>query len=96
LPRHGLKGLTKSSTNPGRVSKSPYAPNFTQGAIIAPYLAFVVTKKESSPLGMSQGEIAVQSQRSVYEKKLWKLLPALSGIVEKFIRPLFSGENLYP
>jgi SAM-dependent methyltransferase len=81
----------------GQVSKSPYAPNFTQGAIIAPYMAFVVKKKESSPLGMSQGKIAVQSQRSVYEKKPWKLLPALSGVVEtQFVRPLFSGENLYP
>jgi len=53
----------------GKLSKSPYAPNFTQGAIIAPYLIFVVTKKESSPLGISQGKIAVQSQRSVYGKE---------------------------
>ena len=81
----------------GQISKSPYAPSFTQGAIIAPYLAFVVTKKESSPLGQSQGKTSVQSQRSVYEKKPWKNLPALSGVVEtQFIRPLFSGENVYP
>jgi hypothetical protein len=81
----------------GQISKSPYAPSFTQGAILAPYMAFVVSKKESSPLGISQGKIAVQSQRSAYEKKPWKNLPALSGAIEtQFIRPLFSGDNVYP
>jgi hypothetical protein len=92
-----LKRVPGKVYHSGQISKSPYAPGFTQGAIIAPYLAFIVTKKESSPLGHAQGRMAVQSQRSVYEKKPWKNLPALSGVVEtQFIRPLYSGENVYP
>lgn len=60
-------------------------------------MAFVVKEKESSPLGISQGKKAVQSQRSAYEKKPWRNVPALSGVVEtQFIRPLFSGDSLYP
>ncbi len=81
----------------GQLSKSPYAPRFTQGATLLPLVAFVVTEKESSPLGLSQGRMAVQSQRSVNEKKPWKELPALSGVVEsQFIRPIFAGENVFP
>jgi SAM-dependent methyltransferase len=91
------------SRKPGKVrragqgSKSPYSPRFTQGAIIAPRLVFVVRKQEASPLGLSQGRMAVQSQRSVYEKKPWKQLADLSGVVEsQFIRSIFNGDNVYP
>lgn len=81
----------------GQLSKSPYARRFTQGATLLPLLAFVVGEKESSPLGLSQGRKAVQSQRSVYEKKPWKDLPALSGVVEsQFVRPLLAGDNVFP
>jgi hypothetical protein len=81
----------------GQLSKSPYAPKFTQGATIVPHLAFVVTQQKSSPLGISQGRIAIQSHRSVLEKKPWKNLPDLSGVVEsQFLRPFFAGENVYP
>jgi SAM-dependent methyltransferase len=81
----------------GLLSRSPYAPDFTQGAILAPQVAFIVKKQESSPLGVSRGRIAVESQRSPYEKKPWKDLPPLSGVVEsQFVRPCFSGEKLYP
>ena len=81
----------------GQLSKSPYAPRFTQGATLLPLLAFVVSEKEASPLGLSQGRMAVQSQRSVNEKKPWKNLPTLSGVVEsQFVRPVFAGENVFP
>jgi SAM-dependent methyltransferase len=81
----------------GQLSKSPYAQRFTQGATLLPLLAFVVSEKESSPLGLSQGRMAVQSHRSVNEKKPWKNLPGLSGVVEsQFIRPIFAGENVFP
>ena len=81
----------------GELSKSPYAPHFTQGATILPLLTFLVSKKESSPLGLSQGRVAVQSRRTVLEKKPWKNLPGLEGVVEKrFIRPLFAGDNVFP
>ncbi len=92
-----LERTTGKVRQPGQASKSPYAPSFTQGAILAPHVAFVVTKRESSPLGLSQGRVAVQSERSVYEKPPWKNLPALSGVVEsQFIRPFFTGDNLFP
>ena len=41
--------------------------------------------------------MSVQSDRSVYEKKPWKDLPSLTGIVEKkFVRPAYSGESVFP
>jgi hypothetical protein len=62
-----------------------------------PLLAFFVRQKQSSPLGLAQGKVAVQSRRSVLEKKPWKNLPALEGVVEKkFLRPIFAGENVFP
>lgn len=81
----------------GLLKKSPYAVQFTQGATILPLLAFIVNEKESSPLGMSQGRVSVESRRSILEKKPWKNLPTLSGVVERqFLRPLFAGDKLYP
>ena len=56
-----------------------------------------MSEKASSPLGISQGRVAVQSLRSVQEKKPWKNLPDLSGVVEtEFVRPFFTGDNVYP
>jgi SAM-dependent methyltransferase len=81
----------------GQIGKSAYAARFTQGATLLPFFAFVVTERKSSPLGLSQGRIAVQSRRSANEKKPWKDLPGLSGVIEKqFIRPMFNGDTLYP
>jgi hypothetical protein len=81
----------------GLLSRSPYAPDFTQGAILAPQIAFIVKRQESLPLGLSHGRVAVESQRSAYEKKPWKQLAPLSGVVEsQFLRPCFSGEKLHP
>lgn len=92
-----LKRVPGKVRHLGESSKSPYAPSFTQGATILPLLAFFVNQKTSSPLGLSQGKVAVQSRRTVLEKKPWKNLPALEGAVEKrFIRPIFSGENVFP
>ncbi len=88
---------------PGKVRRtgegldSPYAPNFTQGATLSPHLVFVVTKQEASPLGLAKGHVAVQSARSVNEKKPWKNLPSLAGVVEsQFPHPSFAGESVYP
>lgn len=76
---------------------SPYAKSFTQGATILPLLLFFVTEQESSPLGLPKGRVAVQSRRTNLEKKPWKNLPDISGVVErKFVRPVFSGEAVYP
>ena len=81
----------------GQLIESSYASSFTQGATILPLLAFFVSKREASALGIAQGKMAVQSQRSVYEKKPWKDMPSLTGVVEKkFVRPVFSGESVFP
>lgn len=81
----------------GTLEKSPYAPHFTQGATFVPRVAFVVHKQESSPLGTPHGRVAIESSRSVQEKKPWKGLPSLSGVVEtEFVRPFFSGDNVFP
>ncbi|TIQ83755.1 MAG: hypothetical protein E5X44_28145 [Mesorhizobium sp.] len=81
----------------GQLTKSPYAPAFTQGATVLPRVAFVVEKQAASALGLPQGRIAVRSSRSVQEKKPWKSLPDITGVVEsEFVRPYFTGDNVYP
>ncbi|MCV9910113.1 N-6 DNA methylase [Brucella sp. HL-2] len=81
----------------GQLSKSPYADLFTQGANLLPRLAFMVEKVDASALGIPAGKVAVKSSRSVQEKKPWKNLPSLTGVVEtEFVRPFFTGDNLYP
>jgi hypothetical protein len=60
-------------------------------------MAFMVEVQPSSPLGTPHGRVAVQSSRSVQEKRPWKNLPSLSAVVEsEFVRPLINGENLFP
>jgi SAM-dependent methyltransferase len=94
------EGLTRKPgkvRHVGQLTKSPYAPFFTQGATFVPRVAFVVSEQTSSPLGVSQGRTAVQSLRSVQEKKPWKDLPSLSGVIEtEFVRPFFTGDNVFP
>lgn len=92
-----LKRIPGSVRHIGVLEKSPYSPKFTQGATLVPRVAFVITKKKTSPIGISQGRTAVESHRSVLEKKPWKGLPSISGVVEtRFIRPFFAGDNVYP
>jgi SAM-dependent methyltransferase len=81
----------------GQLTKSPYAPAFTQGATFTPRMAFVVEMQAASPLGVPKGRVAVRSSRSIQEKKPWKDLPDIDGVVEtEFIRPFFTGDNVYP
>lgn len=81
----------------GALTRSPYAPAFTQGAIFSPHLAFVVEEQSASALGLPAGRISIRSSRSVYERKPWKQLPDLTGVVEsEFVRPFYTGENVFP
>lgn len=81
----------------GESLKSPYAPFFTQGATILPLFAFFVNPKASSSIGLAHGKVAVESRRTKLEKKPWKNLPPLKGVIEKhFLRPIFAGEHLFP
>lgn len=81
----------------GKLTKSPYAPAFTQGAILAPRVAFVIERQEASSLGLPSGMVAVRSSRSVQEKKPWKELPSITGVIEsEFVRPFYTGDNIFP
>jgi hypothetical protein len=60
-------------------------------------MAFLVQPQATSSLGLPRGKTAVQSSRSVNEKKPWKNLPTLSGVVEsEFVRPLVNSDNIFP
>jgi len=81
----------------GALTRSPYAPAFTQGAIFSPHLAFIVAEQSASTLGLPAGRISIRSSRSVYEPKPWKHLPDLAGVVEsEFVRPCYSGDSVFP
>jgi SAM-dependent methyltransferase len=81
----------------GQLTKSPYAPAFTQGAILAPRVAFVIERQQASSLGLPAGKAAVRSSRSVQEKKPWKELPSITGVIEsEFVRPFYTGDNIFP
>ncbi|MEM8972958.1 MAG: N-6 DNA methylase [Pseudomonadota bacterium] len=79
------------------LSRSPYASAFTQGAIFSPHFVFAVQEQAVSALGMPAGRISIRSSRSVYEKKPWKELDDVTGVVEsEFVRPCFSGDSIFP
>ena len=81
----------------GTLTRSPYAPAFTPGAILYPRVVFIVAEQSASALGLPAGRMSVRSSRSVNEKKPWKNLPDLAGVVEsEFVRPLYIGENVFP
>lgn len=79
------------------VIDSPYRPRFSQGANIVPRLLFFVDTREDEPLGFQSGHRSVRSSRSNYEKKPWKDLNEIEGVIEdEFIHPVLLGENLLP
>jgi hypothetical protein len=81
----------------GQTVTSEYAAFSTQGAIILPRVAFMVVPQVASPLGAPHGRIAVESSRSVQEKRPWRQVPTISAVVEsEFIRPILNGDNLLP
>lgn len=76
---------------------SPYGARFSQGATILPKVLFFVRPQSASPLGYGAGRRAVQSARSSAEKRPWKDLPDLSGVIEtEFVRPVLLGETVLP
>ena len=79
------------------LSRSLYASAFTQGATFSPHFVFVVAERSAPALGLPAGRVSVCSSRSVYERRPWKQLPSLTGVVEsEFIRPFHNGENVFP
>ncbi|MFF8195935.1 N-6 DNA methylase [Streptomyces bobili] len=76
---------------------SPYRTRFWQGATIVPRVLFFVEQQEAGPLGLGGGRVRVRSARSSSEKKPWKELSDLEGVVEaQFVRPVLLGESVLP
>lgn len=77
---------------------SPYKERTIQGATIVPRSLFFITEEESnSRLGMSTGRVSVRSMRTAQEKRPWKDLPSLTGVVEKrFIYNVLLGSTVVP
>jgi len=74
---------------------SPYDSRFAEGATIVPRFLFFVEPQPDSPLGLGAGRRAVRSMRSSTEKKPWKELDPMKGVVEtEFVRPVLLGENV--
>lgn len=77
--------------------ESPYRARFTQGAIFAPRVLFLVQRQAPGPLGIPTGRARVRSHRSANEKVPWRDVADFEGTVEsEFIRPLVSGETTLP
>jgi hypothetical protein len=76
---------------------SPWAERFRNGATIFPRFLFFVTRQAAGPLGIAAGKASVRSLQRSNDKKPWKDLPALEGVVEtEFIRPVALGESVLP
>jgi hypothetical protein len=77
--------------------KSPYGTRFAQGATLVPRVLCFVDELVAGPLGQAQGEARVRSHRSAAEKKPWKDLPALEGVLESnFVMPVYMGDTILP
>ncbi|MEU3094775.1 N-6 DNA methylase [Streptomyces sp. NPDC006967] len=82
---------------PADLVDSPYRSRFETGATIYPKNLFFVHPQQAGGLGLGGGRTRVRSARSSAEKKPWKDLPDLEGIVEsQFIRPVMLGESVLP
>jgi hypothetical protein len=56
-----------------------------------------VKRQTAGPLGMSAGKVSVRSLQRANDKKPWKDLPPLEGVVEtEFVRPVLLGESVIP
>jgi len=76
---------------------SPWSERFRQGATIVPRFLCFVTRQAAGPLGMPAGKTAVRSLKRANDKKPWKNLPPLEGVVEtEFLRPILLGESALP
>jgi len=88
---------------PGTISRvsateaSVYKDRFYNGATIFPRLFFFVEQQEANPLGLAAGRVRLRSLRSANEKKPWRHLPTLEGVVEsEFVRPVILSECVLP
>lgn len=92
LPEHDIAAI-----NAGTGAASPYAKLFRDGAILYPRVLLLVDTASSAPLSAGAGRVEVRSARSSQEKRPWKDLPSLDGIVEEqFVSGIHLGETVVP
>jgi hypothetical protein len=78
-------------------AESPYRSRFRQGATLVPRMLVMVEPAPDGPLGVATGQRRVRSSRSANEKRPWKDLPSLEGVVEEaFVRRVHLGETVVP
>ncbi len=94
----GLHLRRGTSAPPAPASEgSPYAARFAQGATVVPRMLFLVESDNRSPLGTGAGRRHVRSLRRPGEKRPWRDLAGLEGVVESvFVRPMHLGETVLP
>ena len=77
--------------------RSAYTKRFRAGATIFPRMLTFVVDEPRGGVGVPKGRRAVRSRRGVLDKKPWKSLPDLTGVVEDiFVRPAYLGEHVLP
>lgn len=97
----GVKDHLEQSAGTARPANdnatSLWSDRFRNGATIFPRLLFFVTRQAAGPLGLPAGRVLVRSLKRVNDKRPWKDLPALEGVIEtEFIRPVLLGESVIP
>lgn len=81
----------------GGVPRSAYHKRFRQGASLVPRALFLVDRLPVGPLGQVRNRAEVRSARSPNEKKPWRELDRLTGIIEtEFLYPVCLGESVLP
>jgi hypothetical protein len=76
---------------------SLYHDRFKQGATILPRMLVVVEPAPTGPLGIAEGMRPIRSYRDAQEKRPWKDLPSLEGVIEeRFLRPVLLGASIAP
>jgi hypothetical protein len=100
--RDGASGLVWTIVEPHgdrevfTTPNSPYAARFRDGAILYPRMLIFVDEQPAGPL-QPKTQVAVKSRRGRLDKKPWKLLPDLTGMVESiFLRSAYLGEHCLP
>ncbi|HEV2212298.1 MAG TPA: N-6 DNA methylase [Gammaproteobacteria bacterium] len=103
-PTHGTEGGTLTSADAtvipvtGEEAGSWYKEQFRQGAILAPRMLMMIVDAPVNPLlGVPKGRRSVRSRKKTLDKKPWKDLKPIEGVVDSiFIRPVYLGESVAP
>jgi hypothetical protein len=62
-----------------------------------PRVLIIVEDAPAGPLGVGAGRPSVRSERNALEKRPWRELDSIEGVVEdRFVRPLLLGATLLP